>query len=233
MNRICTICAWWESNGEKNKHLRRLHGLPLIAHTIGQAQRSGLFKAIAVSSDSSAILRTAAEYGVGLLIRRPRLFSKETVPKVPVIRHCVYEAEALTGVSFDTVVNLGATTPLRSIEDIEGAVALLEKFDAPNVISGTPSRRSPYLNMVELNQQGVPALVKRPESQIARRRNIPATFDLNASVYVWNRQTIAESDDLFQERTLFYSMPQKRSVDIDTEQDLAYVRFLMRGRERM
>lgn len=233
MNRICTICAWWESSGVKNKNLRRLRGLPLIAHTVGQAQRSGLFTAIAVSSDSPAILRTAAEYGVGLLIRRPRLLAKDTLPKVPAIRHCVYEAEALTGVSFDTVVDLDAASPLRSIEDITGAVALLEKSGAPNVISGTPSRRSPYLNMVELNEQGVPSLVKRSESQIARRRNAPATFDLNASIYVWNRRTLADSDELFHERTLFYSMPQERSVGIDTEQDLAYVRFLMRGRERL
>lgn len=46
---------------------------------------------------------------------------------------------------FDVVVDLDATSPLRFVEDIAGAVQLLERERVSNVITAAPARRSPYL----------------------------------------------------------------------------------------
>ena len=51
--RLAAICAGGGSTGVKDKNIRPLAGKPLIAHTIEQARRSGLFETIAVSSDTS------------------------------------------------------------------------------------------------------------------------------------------------------------------------------------
>ena len=40
---LCTICARGGSKGVKNKNIRQIAGLPLIAHTINQAKECGLF----------------------------------------------------------------------------------------------------------------------------------------------------------------------------------------------
>ena len=37
-NILCTICARGGSKGVKNKNIRPIAGLPLIAHTINQAK---------------------------------------------------------------------------------------------------------------------------------------------------------------------------------------------------
>ena len=50
---------------------------------------------------------------------------------------------------------------------------------------------------------------------------------MNASIYIWKRETLIESDSLFGERTGLYVMPPERSLDIDSELDLRIVRFLM------
>src|SRR5438045_2301672 len=97
MKRLCTICARGGSKGIKGKNIRALLGKPLIAYSIEQAKMSGLFDAIAVSSDSDAILEAAGKCGADYLIKRPAELATDQAPKVPVIRHCVAEAEKLEG----------------------------------------------------------------------------------------------------------------------------------------
>ena len=63
MKRLCTICARGGSKGLPNKNIRQMVGKPLIAHSILQAKSSGLFEAIAVSSDSMKILDISKKFG--------------------------------------------------------------------------------------------------------------------------------------------------------------------------
>lgn len=93
MKRICTVCARGGSKGVKQKNIRELLGKPLIAHTLEQARKSGLFDVLAVSSDSAEILAVAQQYGADELIERPVHLATDTAAKLPVIQHCVEEVE--------------------------------------------------------------------------------------------------------------------------------------------
>jgi CMP-N,N'-diacetyllegionaminic acid synthase len=228
VNRLCTICARGGSKGVVNKNLRPLLGRPLIAHTIDQARASGLFRAVAVSSDSRAILDAAAAAGADLVIERPPELATDTAAKVPAIVHCVLESERRLGVRFDIEVDLDVTSPLRSPADIVGAVRLLESSSAASVITGTPARRSPYFNLVERTAKGSVVLSKPVNPPIARRQDAPACFDMNASIYVWRRDRFVADPRVLYDDTLLYEMPAERSVDIDSELDFELVEFLMR-----
>lgn len=227
MTRICTICARAGSKGVKDKNIRVLAGKPLIAHSILQARSSALFDAIAVSSDSSLILDTARAYGIDYMIERPPFLATDVAPKLPVIQHCVVEVEKLAGHNFNTVVDLDATSPLRSVMDIVEAVKLLEERGVSNVITGAPARRSPYFNLVELNENGVAHLSKTLPVPITRRQDAPKCYDMNASIYVWKRDLLFKSKSIFNSDTLLYAMPEERSIDIDSELDFEFVEFLM------
>ncbi|MBI4432078.1 MAG: acylneuraminate cytidylyltransferase family protein [Candidatus Omnitrophica bacterium] len=227
MKRLCVICARGGSKGVKNKNIRPLAGKPLIAHTISQAKASGLFTAIAVTSDSAAILEAGRKWGADFLIRRPAKLATDHAPKLPAIRHCVSAVEKSTGFIFETVCDLDPTSPLRHVDDILKAVSLLEKSDAANVITGAASRRSPYFNLVELGKNGAPKLSKPPAAPVLRRQDSPRCYDMNASIYVWNRKNLFREDPLFNKATRFYEMPPERSLDIDSELDFEIVGFLM------
>lgn len=233
VKRLCTICARGGSKGVRNKNLRAVAGKPLIAHSIEQACRSGLFALLAVSSDSRSIIETATEWGADMAVLRPPEMASDTAAKLPAIRHCVAIAEEATGWLFDTVVDLDATAPLRAVDDIRGAVELLEQSDADNVITGTPSRRSPYFNIVEVDQLGRVRLAKTPERPVARRQDAPACFDMNASIYAWRRDAVMNGgDSAVAGNTLLFVMPEERSIDIDSETDFRVVEVLMeRARE--
>src|SRR5689334_18149834 len=139
MKAICTICARGGSQGVKNKNLAMLRGKPLIAHTILQAKKSGLFALIAVSSDSPKILQAAKKWGADLLVNRPAEMATSTAAKLPVIQHAVQEAERLAAQSFDIVMDLDVTSPLRMVTDLHQSFDLLIKHnEATNLVTAFP-----------------------------------------------------------------------------------------------
>lgn len=230
MSLICTICARGGSKGVKNKNIRDLAGKPLIAHSLAQARASGLFDVIAVSSDSPEILEVGRRHGADLLVERPAELATDTVAKIAAIRHCVEEAERITGERFDVVVDLDATSPLRLVEDIRGAVDMLQSEKVSNVITAAPARRSPYFNLVELGENGVVRLSKPLQKPIVRRQDSPRCFDMNASIYVWQRAALFDYPTVFNADTRLFVMPEERSTDIDNELDFEIVEFLMKKR---
>lgn len=224
---LCSICARGNSKGIPNKNLYLINKTPLIALTISQAKNSGIFLYIAVSSDSEAILNEAQKYQVDYLIKRPNEMATDSAAKLPAIRHCAVEVEKLSGVSFDIFVDLDVTAPLRTPEDIRNAVQLLEEKSADNIITGCKARRSPYFNLVEEKQDGRISLSKVLENPIVCRQDVPKSYDMNASIYVWNRKTLLTEHSLFNKNTYLYEMPEERSIDIDSHFDLEIVKYLI------
>jgi len=232
MKRLAVICARGGSKGIKGKNLRMLAGKPLLAHTVEQARASGVFDWVAVSSDSADILAAGTAAGADFAIERPAELANDTAPKVPAIRHCAAEVEERAGVTLDTIVDLDATAPLRSLDDIRGAVAKLEASNADNLLTGMPARRSPYFNLVEEQSDGRIELAKKPAQPIARRQDAPRCFDLNASVFVWKRATLfSDNDYVLGDNTILFEMPEERSIDIDSETDFAFVEFIMNRKD--
>ena len=231
MRRICTICARGGSKGVKNKNTRELLGKPLIAYSILEAKASNLFECVAVSSDSDEILEISKKSGADYLIERPEEMASDQAAKLPSIQHCVCEVEKLTELKFDVMVDLDATSPLRTVDDISGAVRLLENNGESNVITGTPARRSPYFNLVELDENGFVRRSKTLDAPIVRRQDSPKCYDMNASIYVWRRDSFFQCKTVLVADTLLYEMPAERSIDIDSELDFEIVGFLMEKRK--
>ena len=50
---------------------------------------------------------------------------------------------------------------------------------------------------------------------------------MNASIYIWKRKILLQSDDLFSQKTSIYIMPYERSIDIDTDFEWKMVEFLL------
>lgn len=224
--RLCTICARGGSKGVPGKNLRPLLGRPLIAHSVEQAKASGLFHSVAVSSDSDAILDAAADAGADVLIPRPDDLASDTAPKILAVQHAARFVEALHRVRYEVFVDLDATSPLRALDDIVAVVGLLETTDAPNVITAAPARRSPYFNLVELDEAGVPRLVRRDAGTFVRRQDPPECYDMNASVYAWRREALLDLGEIFLDKTQLYVMPRERSIDLDDDLDLAMIEWL-------
>ncbi|WFU27810.1 acylneuraminate cytidylyltransferase family protein [Bradyrhizobium sp. CB1717] len=230
MSLVCTICARGGSKGVVGKNARDLLGKPVLAWSIAQARETGLFDAIAFSSDSDALLEAALKAGADIGVKRPDEMATDTAPKLPAIRHCLEQAVAQTGTTPEIFVDLDVTSPLRLASDITGAVALLRESGARNVITGAPARRSPYFNLVEQRTDGSVGLSKSANPPITRRQDAPRCFDMNASIYVWRVAPFLEQPAVFYPDTRLFEMPEERSIDIDSDLDFALVELLLRQR---
>ena len=229
---LCTVCARGGSVGVKNKNLIDLCGKPLLAHTLLQAKSCGIFSAISVSSDSAIILAEAEKWGADFCIARPQALASESAAKLPAIQHAVSETEKYFQSAYDILIDLDVTSPLRTVEDIKKSYQLLlEDPNASNVVTGCPARHSPWFNMLEKNDQGYAKLVRESEKKYVCRQEVPPCYDMNASIYVWRRETFFSDISVLSEKTRLYVMPYERSVDIDSEFDLMIVRQLASTRK--
>lgn len=229
-NLICTVCARSGSKGFPGKNEAMIQGYPLFGLSLLQAKASGLFDEIIFSSDSKVWLEKAKEFGATQVVLRGENLASDQAGKVPAICDAVQKVQEKTGKNFDWCVDLDVTSPLRSIEDIKGAVKLAQSDGTSNVITGSMAHRSPYFNLVEV-ENGY-ARVSKPSQTILRRQDAPECFDMNASIYVWPVKTLLEKQKVFLEKTRIYVMPEERSRDIDSELDYKIVKFIAETQKR-
>ena len=229
---LCSICARGGSKGVKNKNIRLLFDKPLIAYSIEQAKESGIFEHIVVSTDSDEIAEVAKKFGAEVFFKRPSKLASDQAAKLPVIRHAFIKSEEHFNQYFEYVVDLDATSPLRSPQDITNAFHQFINDDNDNLITAMPARRSPYFNLVEMDNSGKVTLAKPPKESVQRRQDSPECFDMNASIYIWKRDVLLSQDTLFLEKTGLYVMPEERSIDVDSELDFQFVELIMQNRKQ-
>ena len=83
---------------------------------------------------------------------------------------------------------------------------------------------------MELSDDGYVRLSGKSDKVIVRRQDAPLCFDMNASIYIWRRETLINSEKVISDNTIIYTMPEERSIDIDSDLDFEIVKFLMEKR---
>lgn len=223
---IATVCARGGSKGLPRKNVLPFAGLPLIAHTIAQALACPGIEAVYVSTDDDEIAEIAAAHGARVPYRRPVELATDQAAKIPAIEHLVRHLES-AGETVTVVVDLQPTSPLRKVQDIEGALKLADTADL--VVSVTEPSHNPYYSLAEVKEDGTLALSK-PSAAAVRRQDVPAVWGLNGSIYVWQRPALAHAalHGFWSVPMRPYPMPRERSVDIDDALDFAWAEWLAR-----
>ncbi len=228
-NILITICARGGSKGVKDKNIRELSGKPLISFTIETAKRWGKAKRIICSTDSNRIADTALKHGAEVPFIRPVELATDTIGKVPVIRHALRSCEKKYGETYDIIIDLDVTSPVRTIEDLNKCMKTFLEKQADVLFSVVEARKNPYFNMVELNKEGYAEVSKKPAEGVFRRQDAPKTYDLNASIYFFDRKFLLDEKNdsvLSSKKTAIHIMDQISAVDIDNELDFKFIEFL-------
>lgn len=223
---LCIIPARKGSKGLPGKNIKKLSGKPLIAYSIEQARDSKYIDRVIVSTDSREIADISKKYGAEVPFMRPKKYAEDKSSIFDVLLHAMGWLEKKEKYSFDILVLLHVTAPLRNSEDIDICIELLVKKDADNVFSVTPSNRNPYFNMVEVLKDGKVRLIKKGD--FATRQSAPEVFDMNASIYVWQKDILKKKKRTLLENSHIYIMPKERSVDIDDAIDFKIAETLLK-----
>jgi CMP-N-acetylneuraminic acid synthetase len=225
MKVLGTICARGGSKGVKNKNIKLLAGKPLVAYTVEYLKNWGKANSIICSTDSEEIAEIAKKYGAEVPFIRPKELASDHASKLDVLKHAVKFCEKKKNIKYDTIVDLDPTAPLRKKKYLEEAIDKFEKNDVNNLYSVTKARKNPYFNMVEVNEKGYAHICKK--SNVVRRQDAKEVFEMNASIYIYNRDFLMKTITLHSDKTIIYEMPEIASVDIDKELDFMFVEFLL------
>lgn len=230
MNVLVTICARGGSKGVKNKNIRSLMGKPLIAYTIEQALSWWRASEVVVSTDSDEIADVAKKHGALVPFMRPKELAADDSPKIPSIRHAMFKCEEFYKKTYDMIVDLDPTAPIRSISDIENAYKKFIERGSSTLFSVVRAHKNPYFNMVELDSLGKARLCKELQDGICRRQDAPSVYSMNASMYLYRREYLSDESNkyAYSNNSDIHIMDDFSEYDIDREVDFRFVEFLIK-----
>ena len=210
MNLLITICARGGSKGIPGKNILPVNGIPLIVYSIRHAlefaKETGAD--IELSTDNDEIAQVAEEAGLKTEYRRPEELASDNAGKLDAIADIMQYAEKKNGKTYDYIVDLDVTSPLRTLEDLRESISMMQADpNARNLFSVSPPLHNPYFDMVEENTEGYFDLIKKPEQQMVSRQQGPRVYGLNASFYVYRRSFFDEDPLTLVENSLAYVMP--------------------------
>jgi CMP-N,N'-diacetyllegionaminic acid synthase len=212
---LAVIPARGGSKGVLRKNMRTLAGKPLIAWTIEEARRSRYIDRLVLSSEDSEIIAVAREFGCEIPFIRPVELARDETPGIEPVLHAITALPE----SYDCVVLLQPTSPLRTAEDIDGCLDLCSSRQAPACVSVTESEKSPYwMYTIDADKRMHPLVNVNVDNR--NRQDLPKVHALNGAVYAADCQWLMRRRSFLSAETVAYEMPKERSLDIDTEWDL-------------
>jgi len=142
---LAIVPARGGSKSIPRKNLIPIGGRPLIAYSIEQARTSRLVTRTVVSTDDAEIAAVARVHGGEVPFMRPAEYAQDMSPDIDVFRHALQWLVDHEGYRPDLVVHLRPTGPVRRVELIDRAIALmLEHPEADALRSVSAPTQTPY-----------------------------------------------------------------------------------------
>jgi N-acylneuraminate cytidylyltransferase/CMP-N,N'-diacetyllegionaminic acid synthase len=226
---VGVICARGGSKGVPHKNIRPLAGKSLIAYTIETALASALIDRIIVSTDDVNIADVAGKYGANVPFLRPAELARDDTPVIDSVLHAMRWLDEHEGYRPDYVMLLQPTSPLRSTEDIDGAVQLAREKQADSVVSVYSVHQHPYW-MKRVTKDGRLVDFLSLDRTYTCRQDLPSVYALNGAIYLARREILLERQTFYTNQTCAYVMPPERSLDIDTLWDFYMTELILKDR---
>ena len=219
------IFARGGSKGLPGKNIKPLLGKPLIQYSIEIALQISDITKVFVSTDDVDIAEVSSSSGA-IVIERPVELSQDDSPEWEAWKHAISWVKERYG-DFEEFISLPATSPLRSVKDVESAIYRRSDVGADICIAITPASRNPYFNMVKQLDNSLIELVNKPTNSIFRRQDAPEVFDITTVVYVANTGFIMNNTNLFDGTVTSIEVPKYRAVDIDDIYDFNFAESIL------
>jgi CMP-N,N'-diacetyllegionaminic acid synthase len=212
------------------KNLAMVAGRPLLAYTAQAALGAARLDRVILSTDDDEIAAAGRSLGLDVPFLRPAPLAGDEIGMIPVLRHAL-DWLAERDVAASALVLLQPTSPLRTSQHIDEAIALLLDSGAETVVSvlEVPHNFGPASVMTsDADGRLMPFL---PGPPILRRQDKPRVFARNGPAILAIRSQVLGRDALYGEPTLGYRMSAADSLDIDEPDDLWLAEQYIKRRE--
>ncbi len=219
---LFVITARGGSKGLLGKNIKDLCGKPLIAYSIDIARAFVDDENICVSTDSAEIKNVVEKYGLKVPFLRPGYLATDTATSNDVIVHAVHFYKDI-GREYKKICLLQPTSPLRSVDDVEGALDLYRE-DIDMVVSVVKSHAPAVLCSDDEN--GFIQLIYNKNAE--GRQQLKDMYEFNGAVYVINVESLLKKGMKNFLSKVKYVMSKEHSIDIDDIYDFMLVESIMK-----
>ena len=212
MNKILAfIPARGGSKGIPNKNIKLFNGKPLIEWTIDSALKSKLISKVIVSSDSQKILSISKKLGAEIVLR-PKSTSGDFATTESTIKHYIKNTKE----SFDTIVLLSPTSPIRKMSDIDNAI---KEFKSKKLDSCFSASILLDFLIWKLNKKKKYESINYNFQNRGIRQKRDLNYVENGSIYVFKTKLIKYYNNRIAGKIGIYLMNFWQSFEIDVKDD--------------
>jgi CMP-N-acetylneuraminic acid synthetase len=226
--RILAVCpARGGSKGIPLKNLKPFRGVPLVA-TVGHLVREiPVIDRAVVSTDHPEIARVAEESGLDAPFMRPEALSGDRISDLEVLTNALEEMERLDGVTYDIVVMLQPSSPLRRLRHVIDAIEMLVSgdWDAVWTVSETDSKEHPLKQLAVDAESGRMDYYDPAGEEIIARQQLQPVYHRNGVAYAITRRCLLEERSIKGARTGALVIP-GHMVSIDSLWDLDLAEYI-------
>lgn len=218
---IAIIPARGGSKRIPRKNIRPFAGIPIIAHSIISAQKTGLFDKVIVTTDDPEIAEIAKEFGADVPYLRSPETSSDQAGISEVMLECLDHLKG-AGQEPESFCCLLATAPFILPEDIAKAHDVLQQGNWDTVV---PVVRFSYPIWRSFERNGEQIKMWWPENYPKHSQDLPPAFHDCGQFYWLKTAPFRASKRFFTDHTGSIELPESRVQDIDTEEDWAIGEF--------
>lgn len=221
---VAIIPARGGSKGIKDKNIIDLCGKPLLAYSIEAALNCKYIDDVVVSTDSEKIADVARQYGASVPFIRPASLAGDESKTIDVIIHVIEELKK-TGINYDTMVLIQATSPLRDCNDIEGALEKYIRNDKKSLVAVSKVSDSPILIRRLIDENHMENLLSCDST--VRRQDMPQYYRVNGSIYINSVNELSQNTS-FNDNVVPYIIDETHAVDIDELKDVEIAKYYLK-----
>lgn len=220
---LVVVPARGGSKGVPLKNLHPLAGKPLLAHTGDLVRSLPFVDRAVVSTDHEGIATAARACGLDAPFVRPPELSGDLIGDTEVLCNALEEMERIDGRTYDAVVMLQPTCPLRRPEHVRDAVARLVEGDWDSVwtVTRTDIKYHP-LKQLAVGADGAMTLFDSRGTGVIARQQLQPTFTRNGAAYAIRRACLLEQRTTLGRRSAAVVI-EGPMVSIDTLDDFRVV----------
>ena len=228
MRLLCIIPARCGSKGIPYKNIIDIGGKPLIQYTIEIAKKlkdQGKVDELIVSTDCKEVADISEKLGAKVPFLRPRNLSDDKAKSIDYILHALNFYEGI-GQKYDAVIVLQPTSPLKTYNNVVGAIDVFNEYQGDSLISTYKEETINNLIMYHKDKnQAIP--LSKDHNKGTRRQDHGAVYVRNGAIYITNTTYLKKRQRIISDVPLMYEMSKKNSINIDNYEDLDRVRELL------
>ena len=222
---LAVIPARGGSKGLPGKNIKPLLGQPLIAWSIESGLKSTYIDKVIVSTDDQEIADISKRYGANVPFIRPSKLASDISKTFDVLKHAIeYHKQE----SFDYIVLLEPTSPLRESKDIDLSIKSLINSNADSIVGvGKTEDQNPAF-LVNMDNDGFISGYENKLMTVKRRQDISNVYFFEGSIYISKISSLLENKTFYHKKTIGYQFPKYKTLEVDDMDDYIMIEAIMK-----